>query len=210
MSKTERFAQATTPLRRTLCALVLTTVVLAAHPAPARAAPDYTRPGPYVGLGVAGGLEDFGGGRDAFGDSAGATVRGGYRFAPYFALEGVYEYMDDFGFSGTTLGGAKVQDDIRTHHFSLMGKAILPLGPFQPYLSGGVGFLNADSTVKIRGQELHNGGSATEFAGRVGAGIDLVTTEQLALTLDSAYVLPTGDLSDFNYISFGMGVRYAF
>jgi opacity protein-like surface antigen len=161
-------------------------------------------------VGVAGGLEDFGGGRSAFGDSAGATVRGGYRLAPYFAVEGLYEYMDDFGLRATTLGGTKVRQDIRTHNFSLMGKAILPLGFVQPYLSGGVGLLNADHAVKIRGQEFRHGGSATEFAGRVGAGIDLVATSHLALTLDSGYVLPMGRLEDFNYISFGMGVRYTF
>jgi opacity protein-like surface antigen len=161
-------------------------------------------------VGVAGGLEDFGGGRSAFGDSAGATVRGGYRLAPYFAVEGLYEYMDDFGLTARTLRGTKVRQDMRTHNFSLMGKAILPLGFVQPYLSGGVGVLNTDHTVKIRGQELRHGGSATEFAGRVGAGIDLVATSHLALTLDSGYVLPMGRLEDFNYISFGMGMRYTF
>jgi opacity protein-like surface antigen len=120
--------------------------------------------------------------------------------------------MDDFGFSATTFRGTRVHDDIHTHNFSLMGKAILPLGDtdqIQPYLSGGVGFVNANSEGKIRGEEVA-GNSATEFAGRVGAGIDLVVTPELAVTVDGGYVLPTGDLSDLNYISFGMGVRYAF
>jgi len=231
MIKTARFQRAVTTLQGTVCVLALTVGVLAILPGSSRADTDYpradtdhtradtdypradtdyTRPGPYLGVGVAGGLEDFGGGRSAFGDSAGLTVRGGYRLAPYFAVEGLYEYMDDFGLTATTLGGTKVHEDIRTHNFSLMGKAIFPLGFVQPYLSGGVGLLNADSTVKIRGQELHHGGSATEFAGRVGAGLDLFATPQLALTLDSGYVLPTGGLEDFNYISFGMGVRYTF
>ncbi len=210
MIKAARFQRAVTTLQGTVCVLALTVGVLAVLPSSSRADTDYTRPGPYLGVGVAGGLEDFGGGRSAFGDSAGLTVRGGYRLAPYFAVEGLYEYMDDFGLTATTLGGTKVHEDIRTHNFSLMGKAILPLGFVQPYLSGGVGLLNTDSAVKIRGQELHHGGSATEFAGRVGAGIDLVATSHLALTLDSGYVLPTHRLEDFTYISFGMGMRYTF
>jgi len=210
MIKGARFQHAVTTLQGTFWVLALTVGALVVLPNPSRAATDYTRPGPYLGVGVAGGLEDFGGGRSAFGDSAGLTVRGGYRFAPYFAVEGLYEYMDDFGLTATTLGGMKVHEEIRTHNFSLLGKAILPLGLFQPYLSGGVGLLNADSTVKVRGQELHHGGSATEFAGRVGTGIDLVATSQLALTLDSGYVIPTHRLEDFSYISFGMGVRYTF
>jgi hypothetical protein len=161
--------------------------------------------------GSPGGLEDFDGARSAFGDSAGFTFRVGYRLAPYFTVEGLYEYMDDFGLVATSLTGRRARVDIRTDNFSLMGKAILPLGFVQPYLSGGVGFLNADSTVKLRGlrRELRSG-SASEFAGRVGAGLDLFATPQLALTLDSGYVLPTDRLSAFHYISFGMGVRYTF
>ena len=212
MLKAAPFQQVVKPLREIIGIVVCIVIVLAALPASTRAATeDYTHPGPYVGLGVAGGLEKFNGGRgSAFGDSAGLTLRGGYRLAPYFAVEGLYEYMDDFGLKATTLGGIKVHEDLRTHNFSLMGKGILPFGPFQPYLTGGVGFLNTENTVKIRRQEVHNNGSSTEFAGRVGAGIDLVTTSHLAFTLDSGYVLPTHRLADLNYISFGMGVRYTF
>jgi hypothetical protein len=192
--------------------VALTAVFLVALPGAARAATDYTRPGLYFGLGVSGGLEDFDGAQGAFGDSAGFTFRVGYRLAPYFAVEGLYEYMDDFGFAATSLTGRRARVDIRTDTFSLMGKAILPLGFVQPYLSGGVGFLNVNSTVKVRGlrQELRSRGSASEFAGRVGAGLDLFATPQLGLLLDSGYVLPTDRLSAFNYISFGMGVRYTF
>jgi Outer membrane protein beta-barrel domain len=215
MIKAARFQRAVTTLQGTVCVLALTVIGLALLPGPARAATDttdYTRPGLYLGLGASGGLEDFGGGRSAFGDSAGFTFRVGYRLAPYFAVEGLYEYMDDFGFATTTLTGRRARVDIRTDNFSLMGKAILPLGFVQPYLSGGVGFLNADSTAKLRGlrRELRGRGFASEFAGRVGAGLDLFATPQLALTLDSGYVLPTDRLEDFNYISFGMGVRYTF
>jgi len=207
------FSLAATRMQAAVCAVALSVVVLTVLPGLAQTKDDYTRPGPYLGLGVSGGLEKFGGGEgSAFGDSAGFTFRGGYRVMRYFAIEGLYEYMDDFGFNATTFRGTKIHDDIHTHNFSLMGKAILPLGhldQFQPYLSGGVGFVNANNTGEIRGEETR-GNSATEFAGRVGAGIDLVVTPELAVTLDSGYVLPTNNLSNLNYISFGMGVRYAF
>ena len=62
-------------------------VVLSGLP---RATTDYTRPGPYIGLGVSSGLEEFEGG-SGFGDSASFTVRDGYRLSPYFAVEGLYE-----------------------------------------------------------------------------------------------------------------------
>jgi opacity protein-like surface antigen len=210
--KVTRFQCGAATGRNTLRVAVLTVALLTTFLSTARAATDYTRLGPYLGIGVAGGLEDFGGGLGAFGDSAGFTFRAGYRLMPYLAVEGLYEYMDDFGLTTTLLDGIKARADLRTHNFSIMGKLIFPLGFVQPYLSGGVGFLNSDSTVKVRrtGRELRVEDSATEFAGRVGAGLDLVATSQLALTLDSGYVLPTERLSDFNYISFGMGVRYTF
>jgi opacity protein-like surface antigen len=207
------FSLAATRTQTTVCVVALAVICLTALPGLAQTKDDYTRPGPYLGLGVSGGIEKFNGSEgSAFGDSAGFTFRGGYRLMRYFAVEGLYEYMDDFGFSATTLRGTRIHDDIHTHNFSLMGKGILPFGhldQFQPYLTGGVGFVNANSDGKIRGEELR-GSSATEFAGRVGAGIDLVVTPQLAVTVDSGYILPTEKLSNLNYISFGMGVRYAF
>src|SRR3954470_4410276 len=105
MIKAVRLQRAVTTLQGAVCGLALTLGVLVAFPEAARAAPDtdYTHPGLYLGLGAFGGLEDFGGGRSAFGDSAGFTFRVGYRLAPYFAVEGLYEYMDDFGFATTTL-----------------------------------------------------------------------------------------------------------
>jgi len=75
MIKAARFQRAVTTLQGTICGLALTVGVLAILPGSSRADTDYTRPGPYLGVGIAGGLEDFGGGRSAFGDSAGLTVR---------------------------------------------------------------------------------------------------------------------------------------
>jgi opacity protein-like surface antigen len=222
------FSLAAIRTQAAVCVAALTTVVVTVLPGLAQTSAevqtraeyttrptkaDYTRPGPYLGLGASGGLEKFNGGEgSAFGDSVGFTFRGGYRLTRNFAVEGLYEYMDDFGFSTTTFRGTRIHDDIHTHNFSLMGKAILPLGDtdqIQPYLSGGVGFVNANNTGEIRGEEVA-GNSATEFAGRVGAGIDLMVTPELAVTVDGGYVLPTGNLSDLNYISYGMGLRYAF
>jgi hypothetical protein len=53
--------QAATTIRGTICVVTLTAVFLVALPGAAPAATDYTRPGLYLGVGVAGGLEDFDG-----------------------------------------------------------------------------------------------------------------------------------------------------
>jgi hypothetical protein len=60
---------------------------------------DFTRPGAFAGLGfkwqVQGFQDEF---RDLdYGNSWGFDARGGYRFFDWFAVEGIFEYADDFG-----------------------------------------------------------------------------------------------------------------
>lgn len=176
---------------------------------------DVNQLGPYVGVGAAAGLSDFTGHARGFGDSAGFNLVGGYRWHEYFALEAFYEYMDDFGRGERVVSlERKVHTDIRTHNFSLLGKVILPLfGPIQPYMKGGIGFLNTDVDRQLKGfrhtRELR-GGSTTEFSGRLDGGVDFVLTPHVALNFDVGYVMPTDTLFHLNYVSLSTGVQYRF
>lgn len=175
---------------------------------------DVDRLGPYVGVGAAAGLSDFTGRARGFGDSAGFNLLGGYRWCEYFALEAFYEYMDDFGRSNRVANlGRKVRTDVRTHNFSLLGKAILPLfGPIQPYVKGGLGFLNTDVDGQPKGLRSARAlrGSHTEFSGRLDGGVDFVLTQHVALNFDAGYVMPTDTLFHLNYVSLSAGVQYRF
>jgi opacity protein-like surface antigen len=157
---------------------------------------DFNRSGAYAGLGGVYAVSAFQGeAKNLLGNSLGFQARGGYRLDEIFALEGLYEYLDNFGAKNFNAG-------IWTNHASINGKLILPLDRFQPYLSGGVGFLNANS-----------GGQARwAFAGRFSAGTDLALTEHVALFLDAAYLLPGGGgvATDLQYFSFGWGGKYLF
>jgi opacity protein-like surface antigen len=183
-------------------------------PVASRAEHDPQQLGPYIGLGGSGGFSDFSHGERGFGDSAGFNLVGGYRWHEYFALEGLYEYMDDFGRTQRlALGLPRLQAALRTHNFSLLGKLILPLpGPLQPYVKGGVGFLNVDEERHLHGvrQELRGGRSGTEVAGRLDGGVDLQVTPQWSLNADAGYVMPTESLLPFSYFSASLGVRYRF
>ena len=190
-------------------ATVLTILIVPVH----AAQPQVHQRGAYAGLGVVGGLEHFSRQLRGFGDSAGFNARLGYRFTDYFAAEGFYEYMDKFGLSQTFADGARAHASLTTHSFSLMGKINLPnVGNIQPFVSPGIGFLAADSAVRVdRGQRgFKVGDDSIAFAGRVNGGLDFLLTERLGLTLEAGYVMPTGNLSDLNYISFGLGARYHF
>lgn len=158
----------------------------------------YNRPGAFAGLGGSYAVSAFQGSlKDLFGDSLGFQARGGYRFNEFFALEGIYEYEDDFG---ARIG----QGSLWTNAFTGNSKLILPLGRFQPYLSGGVGFLNVNASSDVDGKFT--------FLGRVAGGVDLALTERVAVFLDAAYNIPGGDgvLSDFQYFSFGWGGKVSF
>ena len=157
---------------------------------------------------VSGGLRDLG-------DSAGFNVRGGYRFNDYVAAECLYEYMDKFGGAHSLLTGSSTRTDFMTNNFSLMGKVILPtlgITRLQPYLGAGVGFLNADGSVKLKLPELRvrSDIADTEFAGRVDGGFDLFFTPTISTFFDMGYVMPTSHLSDVNYISLSLGAKYNF
>lgn len=165
----------------------------------------YNRPGPYVGVGGSYMVSGFqGGARSAdFGDTLGFNVRGGYRLNDYWALEGLYEYGDDFGAHQVVPGG-----DIQTNTFMGGAKLILPLGRFQPYLSGSAGFVNANADKSLRRTNWDVDG--TNFAGRFGGGVDLFATENVAVFLDASYTMPIKEVSDLYYFSFGWGAKYVF
>lgn len=179
------------------CGLAL--AMTAATAATARAEHDpFNRPGAFAGLGGSYAVSAFQGPlKDVFGDSLGFQARGGYRFDEIFAVEGIYEYLDDFGVKGARGG-------FWTNNFTVNGKLILPLERFQPYLSGGVGFLNA---------EPHGSGDGQwAFAGRFSGGTDVALTEKVALFLDAGYVIPAGGstIGELQYFSFGWGAKYLF
>jgi hypothetical protein len=165
----------------------------------------FNRPGPYVGIGGSYMISGFqGAAKDGdFGNTLGLNARAGYRLNEYWALEGIYEYGDDFG-AHQVAPGAR----IRTNSGTVNAKLLLPLGRFQPYLEGGVGALGASANGGLRHTSWNVDG--TNFAGRFGGGVDLYATENIALYLDTAYTMPIGDVNDLYHFSFGWGAKYAF
>ena len=75
------------------------------------------------------------------------------------------------------------------------GKAYFPIGRFQPFFIAGVGALN-----------IQNGTlGSTDFAYRVGGGLEMFLTRSFYLTASYRY---TGNLDDFGYLTFLWGVGW--
>jgi opacity protein-like surface antigen len=102
-----------------------------------------------------------------------------------------------------------------------------PAGPehtrFQPFATAGIGYLTWDLS-KLRDNFTegartkipepvfpHNGFKDWDFALRLGGGLDVYLTRNIAISLDATYVLPTSsDLNDMDYLSLGVGLLYRY
>ena len=110
-------------------------------------------------------------------------------------------------------------------------KAHLLTGPYQPFLLVGGGMMTVKSEIKetdkmyetetVQGEVVPKfpdwpgiAGSdrTTEFALRFGGGLDVYSfgTDSVVITAGVDYVLPFGDLEDFDYVSISVGLQYRF
>ena len=176
--------------------------------------PDYDRTGPYLGVGAAFAWDDF---DNLIGDldpdmAYGFDAWGGYRFLSFLAAELQIEYLKGFDAQREfwlditnppiLFSRRKVDGEAVTFTGNL--KAHLPLGRFQPFILAGVGLGYVE--FDVAGRDFND----TALAARFGGGLDFYLTDALALQVSSSYVLQTGDLDGFDYVSLIAGLQYRF
>jgi hypothetical protein len=137
-------------------------------------------------------------------DSWGYGGRIGWRVMPFLALEGQVEIQNRFEFDHDTPGG-EVQSDLRFLTATLNAKGYLPMERFQPYVLVGGGYANANVDPPATSDDNSHGGAA-----RFGGGVDLYGTENVGVFTEVAYVLPFGDLDDYDHVSIGFGLVIRF
>ena len=137
--------------------------------------------------------------------SWGAGGRLGWRLMKHFAIEGQVEIQGNFEFDHDTEAAGEEQSDLRFLTGTLNAKGYLPMGRFQPYALIGGGYANAKINPPNSNSEHRHGGAA-----RFGAGVDLYGNEHVAVYSEAAYVLPFGDLEDFDNVSLGFGLILRF
>jgi len=194
---------------------------------------DFSRPGFYLGVGGAYGINFFddmledAARKEGFDisvkDTGGVNARVGYRVASWFAVEAMYEWMDNFKIkvngiidAPPELLGASV--DYRTHTVTVNAKFLLPTWRLHPYLCLGLGGqyydLNASGTFADVGLDFSESGWA--FAGRPGLGLDAYITKNIVLNVEVSGVLATAnpstipDIGDMFYMTVGGGLQYRF
>jgi opacity protein-like surface antigen len=184
---------------------------------------DFGRSGFYVGVGAAltslldakSTLEDelgAPGSVDVDVDASwGINGRGGYRFHPHFGAELEIDWhipFDvDYAYSDIGIGDAEWKPLVITANM----KGYLFKSRFQPYAVLGIGVMTGEIDVDENfGLGLSRSERMTGFAARFGGGGEMYITKHIVLNAEIRYVLPTGDVSGFDMISFGWGIQYRF
>jgi hypothetical protein len=191
---------------------------LSPSPASARDDDDYGRA--YI---VLGGLTAFPNFQDmdplsfspsgplSFDTSLGFQFRGGYRFNRIFALEGGVDFVSgwDSQLLSTIGGPVNTKMEIEGGNVTVNALAYLPfpMGRFEPYALVGLGGMW--SSVRPVG-ETPPGSCCGGFVMKFGGGSDFYVTDDWALTVDVAYVLPVGSIENLQYVSLGWGARFHF
>lgn len=176
--------------------------------APARPAPpveiNYGRTGAYL----------IGAGTYAFNSfdnpdaehSLGGNGRVGYRLTENWAVEGQYDFFNDFAPDGSSIDNDGWAATLNTKYYPSPNR-------FSPFLLGGVGVLSLDgfsSSGGATGEGELGTESREEFVGKIGLGFDYYVTENIAVTGDLSYLIPAGDLEKFDIVPVSLGGMYRF
>jgi opacity protein-like surface antigen len=183
------------PLAARVVAAVSLASLLGAAPVAAEEEPEelaYSRPGGYVGLGGGYAVENFSG-HGPYDDSGSILFRAGYRGLPNVAVDFLGEVLTEFE--------SDRYRDVDGYAVTVNLRLLLPLGRFEPY--GSVGF----GVLSINPDDAHR---EDDFAFRSAVGLDLYLTPRWALFGEAAYMLPTGDVKDFDYATYGAGFLFRF
>jgi opacity protein-like surface antigen len=170
-------------------------------------------------------------------DAFGVAGRGGYRCHPYAAAELQFDWLDNF--EGSVFeNGVPMNDTTRNFDleleslvFTANAKGHLLTGRYQPFVLLGLGFMRMESKSRDETPAARaltavcppDPGDPTppcyagnardrrvEVALRFGGGLDFYITENVAMSAEVSYLMPTGQLDDLDYYSFGIGMQYRF
>lgn len=163
----------------------------------------YDRDGWYAGIGAGYVIENFQGG--SANDTGFVNIRGGYRFLQYGAAEVQLEYTPKFnGQSGRYAG---TNTGLFGTWANFKGYPTAPwTGPVQPYAMIGIGWWWARHWGSAVSGVEHDG----DFVSRFGGGVDFYFTRNVVVTLEGAYVVPTGDLRRLDQVQIGGVFQYRF
>jgi len=158
--------------------------------------------------------------------SVGLGVRAGYRMHSHLAVEAHFEWMKEFNIAfddadRTQPNVSSELGEIETWTATGNLKAYLLTGAIQPYALLGAGLMRFDSVNTAQRTPLGTPGrriftlnisdrDGLGFAARLGAGVEMYVTKDVAIVVGASYVLPAGDAEKFDYVSTEAGLQIRF
>ena len=145
-------------------------------------------------------------------DSFGFKGRAGYRCHRYASAEVEVEWIDSFEGTAFPEVGQTGDFDVQPLVVTANARGYLPLwnDRIQPFVLGGGGVATIKTKENKIGARGHKNKRETEFAFRVGGGVDFYATPHIVLTLETDYMRPAGKLHNYDYVSIGLGMQYRF
>lgn len=149
-----------------------------------------------------GDLKDFPG-NSSIDNSWGLNVFAGYWFHKHLAIEGNYDWYADFNGKAASNRNFDISIwtamlDVRVFSPSLWQDRIFP------YVRVGGGWMDVEIDAKTVNSD------ESDWAYNIGLGVDVFVAHQVSVGLDGTHVWGTGDVSDFNHMTFTLRAAYHF
>lgn len=136
----------------------------------------------------------------------GMNGRLGWRFHERVAVETQFDWLSTIEIDGQRASGVEEKTEIGLITLTGNAKGYLLTGRFQPYVVAGAGWSRARIDPEGGSKQRDDG-----FAWRAGAGFDLYFgSRDIAFTVESSYVGPTGDVEDLDYVAVSAGLMLRF
>ncbi|MEE3331751.1 MAG: porin family protein [Myxococcota bacterium] len=168
---------------------------------------DTTLTGWYVGGSATGAVENFSGGVDSTsGVGGGITV--GHRASEFLSFELEMSWLDRFKAKPQAPGQRKSKIAIRESSLNFRVHFPTEDSQWEPYITYGVGIM-----------DIETGDDANTPLGRInhsdlmvkgGAGVSYQVDNALSLFAGGTYVLPLGNIKEFDHAAFSVGFLYKF
>lgn len=158
---------------------------------------DPLRSGPMLGLGGTAALQNFSGiGQKVDEASGGFNIHLGYRFNPRIAADMEVERYQQFNASNGEVNGWAI---------GINGKGYLATGKFQPWLLGGLNYLDMETTDSAAANNKKtDDGPALRF----GFGLDWYATSKVVVVTDVSYMLGLSQVNGYDMVLISLGLMY--
>lgn len=144
----------------------------------------------------------------------GWKVFGGYQFTPWFALEGGYFNLGEFGFTANTVPAGTLRGDIELQGVNLDAVFLLPMSDwFSVFARGGVQFAEAETRFSGTGavNVVNADRDKRDTQYKYGGGLQFALTQRLGLRVEAERYRvndAVGNKGDIDLFSAGLLYRF--